>query len=83
MDYDESWNLYQQALYFDKVDDWNRSHELIQDLPDRNAALIHAYLHRKEGDQWNANYWYGRAGKATFEGSLDEEWEVLWREMSF
>ena len=24
---------------------------------------MHAYLHRKEGDQGNAAYWYGRAGK--------------------
>jgi hypothetical protein len=24
---------------------------------------VHAYLHRKEGDQDNAAYWYGRARK--------------------
>jgi hypothetical protein len=24
---------------------------------------VHAYLHRKEGDEGNAGYWYARAGR--------------------
>jgi hypothetical protein len=35
---------------------------------------VHAYLHRKEGDESNAAYWYRRAGKPIARGSLDEEW---------
>jgi impB/mucB/samB family len=27
------------------------------------GSCVHAYLHRKEGDQSNAAYWYSRAGK--------------------
>ena len=36
---------------------------MVQDLTSKEAAWVHAYLHRKEGDQMNAAYWYDRAGK--------------------
>jgi len=52
---------------------------LIQDLPDKNAAWIHAYLHRKEGDLGNADYWYRNAGKQRPNLSLLQEWEQLVR----
>jgi hypothetical protein len=35
---------------------------------------VHAYLHRKEGDEGNAAYWYGRAGKPACCQPLDTEW---------
>jgi hypothetical protein len=42
------------------------------------AARIHAYLHRKEGDEWNSRYWYRRAGTSYPENmSLAQEWEYL------
>jgi hypothetical protein len=31
-------------------------------------------LHRKEGDQGNAGYWYRRAGKPVCREPLDAEW---------
>jgi hypothetical protein len=40
-------------------------------------CLIHAYLHRKEGDIWNADYWYTRAGIKRKDWTLKEEWENL------
>ncbi|WP_028297596.1 hypothetical protein [Olivibacter sitiensis] len=55
-------DVYLQALWWDARGNWERAHGLIQDLPDTKAARIHAYLHRKEGDLWNADYWYARAG---------------------
>lgn len=70
-------NVYLQALWFDAKKDWNKAHELIQDVPDKTAAWIHAYLHRKEGDIWNADYWYSKAGKKRPSFSLDQEWEEL------
>lgn len=70
-------SVYLQALWYDAKGDWNGSHELIQDLPDNNASWIHAYLHRKEGDTWNADYWYRKAGKKRPSVSLEEEWEQL------
>ena len=35
---------------------------------------MHAYLHRKEGDQGNATYWYGRAGRPVSRQPLEAEW---------
>jgi hypothetical protein len=35
---------------------------------------VHAYLHRKEGDQDNAAYWYRRAGRPVCRETLDVEW---------
>ncbi|KAA3440821.1 hypothetical protein FOA19_02260 [Rufibacter hautae] len=70
-------SVYLQALWHDAQGNWKEAHELIQDLPDKNAARIHAYLHRKEGDLWNADYWYKRAGKTRPAGTLPEEWEQL------
>ena len=45
----------------------------------RLAAHVHAYLHRKEGDQSNAEYWYRRARAAPSALTLDAEWEELVR----
>jgi hypothetical protein len=34
-------------------------------------------LHRKEGDNFNADYWYTKAGKKRPSFSLEKEWELL------
>ena len=70
-------DIYLEALWEDGRGNWDRAHTLIQDLTDRKAAWIHAYLHRKEGDIWNADYWYSKAGKKRPEMTLEEEWEHL------
>jgi hypothetical protein len=74
-------SIYAQALWYDAKGNWDKAHQLIQDLSDKNAAWIHAYLHRKEGDIWNADYWYNRAGRKRPSVSLDEEWEQIARAM--
>jgi hypothetical protein len=38
---------------------------------------VHAYLHRKEGEAWNADYWYHRAGRTFRRPTLEGEWEAL------
>jgi hypothetical protein len=43
--------------------DWKRAHESAQQGEGVEGSWVHAYLPRKEGDQGNAAYWYGRAGK--------------------
>ena len=68
---------YLQSLWYDAKGDWNRSHEIIQDIEDKTAAWIHAYLHRKEGDIGNADYWYRRAGKSRPDKTLEEEWKNI------
>ena len=68
---------YLQSLWYDAKGDWNRSHDIIQNIEDKTAAWIHAYLHRKEGDIGNAGYWYGRADKKRPNVGLHEEWETI------
>jgi hypothetical protein len=65
------------SLWHDGKGDWDRAHDVIQDVNTKNAAWIHAYLHRKEGDLGNADYWYRRAGKGTAKNSLEEEWNEM------
>ena len=44
--------------------DWQRAHEIVQELEDDPlASWIHALVHRLEGDLPNARYWYRRCGK--------------------
>ena len=68
-----------QAMWHDAAGNWDRAHDIAQDIPHTNGSWIHAYLHRKEGDKWNANYWYQKAGKPMPSYSLEKEWEELVR----
>lgn len=61
------------ALWHDARGDWRTAHETVQDLATPAAAWVHAYLHRREGDQDNARYWYRRAAQPVYAGSLDAE----------
>ncbi|MDB6128353.1 MAG: hypothetical protein JWM35_2249 [Verrucomicrobia bacterium] len=51
------------ALWHDAHGDWERAHICVQDDSSREGAWVHAYLHRREGDDSNARYWYARAGR--------------------
>ncbi|MEO5782147.1 MAG: hypothetical protein ABIQ07_02690 [Ginsengibacter sp.] len=70
-------SVYLQALWYDGKGEWGKAHTLIQDVDDKVASWIHAYLHRKEGDNRNADYWYRLAGKQRPSFSLEEEWEQI------
>jgi hypothetical protein len=65
---------YLQSLWYDAKGNWSKAHEIIQNIDDKKAAWIHAYLHRKEGDTGNADYWYRKAGQKRPDISLAEEW---------
>jgi len=67
------------ALWHAAKGDWNRAHELAQSRDDADGAWVHAYLHRVEGDQSNAGYWYRRAGRPHCRAPLPEEWEEIAR----
>jgi hypothetical protein len=69
--------LHVKALWLDGSGDWKAAHDLIDKLNDKKSAHLHAYLHRKEGDLWNADYWYSKAGQKRPQESLDEEWNAL------
>ncbi len=66
-----------KSLWYDAKGDWEKAHDLVDGLPGSDAAWVHAYLHRKEGDVWNADYWYARAKKTRPSYSLEEEWANL------
>jgi hypothetical protein len=66
-----------KSLWYDANGDWHLAHQQVDHLSDQPSAWVHAYLHRKEGDLGNADYWYRKAGKTRPALSLDEEWEVL------
>ena len=56
---------------------WDEAHKLVQDEATRDAAWVHAYLHRVEDDLGNAGYWYRRAGQPAAKDALETEWERI------
>jgi hypothetical protein len=71
------WPVHLESLWYDAKGDWEKAHTLIQDISDKTAAWIHAYLHRKEGDVWNADYWYTKANRKRPSLTLEREWEEI------
>jgi hypothetical protein len=66
-----------KALWHDARGEWDKAHDLAQDVNTTDGSWIHAYLHRKEGDRSNAQYWYNRANRKMPNNSLDQEWEEI------
>jgi hypothetical protein len=73
------WNFPRRWLAYtwEAKGDWTRAHESAQQAEGIDGAWVHAYLHRKEGDQDNAAYWYRRAGKHFCEDIVDAEWRSI------
>ena len=69
------------SLWLDAVGQWDKAHNIVQDIPGESGALVHAYLHRKEGDMFNAGYWYRRANRGISQYSLEKEWEEIVNEL--
>ncbi len=65
------------ALWWAKKGDWDKAHRLVMDETSRDAAWVHAWLHRAEGDIGNAHYWYRQARRHPAEGDLDAEWDAI------
>ena len=61
------------AVWYAVKNNWDRAHNIVQDINTETAFWIHAYLHRLEGDIDNANYWYNRARKEPYSESLESE----------
>lgn len=58
--------------------DWHHTHDIAQareGVPEFD--WIHALCHRIEGDDWNASYWYRRAGRERGEGAFEDEWAAM------
>ena len=72
-----------QVLWLAAKGEWTAAHEVVQRIDTVMAARIHAYLHRKEGDDWNSRYWHRQAGSEfPADMSLNEEWDMLTRELT-
>jgi hypothetical protein len=65
------------ALWWAAKGEWDRAHGIVQDENTSDAAWVHAYLHRVEGDLGNAGYWYRQAGRPVAKDTLDAEWERI------
>lgn len=65
------------ALWWDAQGDWNRAHSIAQTIEGADAAWVHAYLHRREGDTANAGYWYRRAGQPGASSAFEAEREAI------
>src|ERR1700730_7955742 len=46
------------ALWWEAKGDWTQAHLMVDELEPPDGMAVHAYLHRKEGSDSNANYWY-------------------------
>ncbi len=73
----ENISLYLLAMWHDANGNWDKAPAMVDNLNDSTACWVHAYLHRKEGDNANANYWYRRANKKIPDMSLQQEWENI------
>lgn len=65
------------ALWWAAKGNWDRAHKIVQDESTSDAAWVHAYLHRLEGDLSNAGYWYRQAGQPVAKDSVEAEWERI------
>src|SRR5271170_1449423 len=65
------------ALWWDAKGDWARAHALVDELETQDGMAVHAYLHRKEGSDWNADYWYRRSGRDHHRPTFEAEWAAL------
>ena len=73
----EDLSVYLLSLWYDAKGNWSKAHEIIQDKEDESGSWIHAYLHRKEGDIGNADYWYRKAGRERPNVNLEVEWQQI------
>jgi hypothetical protein len=65
------------AIWWAARGQWDTAHGIVQDEASREAAWVHAYLHRVEGDSANAGYWYRQAGRPVAAGAMEAEWEAI------
>jgi hypothetical protein len=62
------------ALWHAARGEWDEAHRIVMSAKSRDAAWVHAWLHRQEGDLDNARYWYRQAKRPEFSGPLEDEW---------
>ena len=66
-----------RAMWHDTNGDWESAHRIVQDDDSREAAWVHAYLHRREGDEETPVIGIRGPDVAADRGSLESEWEEI------
>ncbi len=63
---------------------WDEAHHMVQSLEgDSTACWIHGVLHKIEGDEVNARYWYERCDHSFDEFSdVSREWAAIEEQLS-
>ena len=69
------------ALWYDLKGNWDRAHDFADSDYGPECCWVHAYLHRVEGDRFNAGYWYKRARKDFPTQTLEEERTAMIKEL--
>ena len=67
------------SLWYLKKGDWEKSHNIAQDIHDDHGAWIDALLHLVEGDLSNARYWFAEAGRPPVKPA---QADALWDEIA-
>ena len=65
------------GLWWDAKGDWDKLTNPRSKMKRPRGSWVHAYLHRKEGDESNAGYWYRRSGRSPSRATLQEEWTEI------
>ena len=69
------------ALWWAGKDKWSRAHDVAMQGEGADSAWVHAYLHRRDGDLENAQYWYRQARKRPATGTIEAEWAAIAAEL--
>ncbi len=67
-----------RSLWFIKKGEWDKAHDIAQDIHTTSGSWLHALLHLIEGDLGNARYWFAEAGRpAKKPAQIEELWEEI------
>jgi len=73
----QDWPETLQALWWSIKGNWQKAHAIADAINSKEGYQIHAFLHRLEGDNFNAGYWYRRANMDFPEMDLKEEQKTI------
>lgn len=54
---------------------WNEAHEVAQELHTPDGSYWHAFIHREEPDEFNAGYWFQKAGRHPVMLQMGPNWD--------
>ncbi|MDP1563146.1 MAG: hypothetical protein Q8M16_17340 [Pirellulaceae bacterium] len=61
----------------------DQAHEICQAIPNAEGSFWHAIMHRMEGDNWNAKYWYQQVGRHEVIDRIAARLKTAWAPSSF